>query len=1556
MLTNRCIISIVRQVKHSQKWRDFLVNNIDFSRIRSHNGSQAGGFEELICQIAHLQRPEGAVRFVRKEGAGGDAGVECYWILNDQTEICWQAKYFMGQMNASRWGQLDHSFATALDRHPNLTKYVICLPIDKPDSRSKRAGKQVVTAEDEWQHHVAEWRSRAASLSRSVEFEFWGKHEIAYFLTTDDPRYSGKVLYWFNSAAITTHSFNKTVTKAKQSLKDRYDFEFHVDLPIARILDGLCLNEQWRNDLGDRLERLEKCKDSFFRKLREQQSELLHGEKVEELGEWYSKALGILSNAVGQRSTPSDFQSVHALLDKTSELRDSIREGIDKVDWQGERDRDYTLGSFQNFFGELGTLSRFLKTNKVKTAEVRAALLYGEAGIGKSHLLCDISLRRSEKNQPTILLLGSQYQGGNPIELIQEALDLKQYRMGEVLGAIDAAAEALGSRALIAIDAINEGNHIENWLNQLSNFLSDVAEFPHIAVLLSCRSTYLRYILPEARELDEDRLVRIEHPGFRGHEHRAAERYLSRHGIAKPSVPILAPEFTNPLFLKTCCRALKTSKQTTFPKGFNGITRLFRFYVESIEKTIAKQKHFTPEERIVECALLDFASRIFPGRPLGVPKGEARKSINALDHNSNRGETLFDTLLHEGVLSEDISYEANERGEPIVRFTFERFSDHFVAQQIVEQVGSNSLDSIFYPDLPLGKVIREVGGFYRHAGIFEMLALIIAEKSGRELGDLLPEDVKVPTNYTDEMFCNSVVWRDPDSFSDRTLELLNQLQRRYGTLDPAWDILLKLSTEPGHPWNAELLHRNLLDKEIAERDQYWSTQLALDYGSEEEDGYESTIRTLIEWAGFGNLEETEEERIRLSSITLLWFLATSNRKVRDRSTKALIRLLSRLPSLLPDLLQEFHSINDLYVVERLYAVAYGVICNTADPQIISHIAALVFELVFKEGCPLPHILLRDYARGILEFALHKELLPDDVDIQRFRPPYKSEWPIENPTAEDIDTIVGDEQNKWIKESVSGLLGDFGIYTMHCIHDWSPTPLTEPVPETGYELKRQFAETHLQGEVLSQFLEEIELSASERRSNSNALTDLRRKLLGVDLENGTQDSENQSREDGLNQDSLSHEGERKRKEEIEEMVIVQIGDSQREHFRWLSGLGDGGPAQFSRKWAQRWVCKRAYEFGWTDERFSSFDGSSQVRFSRYRGNQEIERIGKKYQWLALHEVLARLSDNVHWVAHDYDDPGNKSYSGPWQIRKRDIDPTVGFRKNTMQLAEPDRANAWWQPYNFPLGDKTELPEQIEYLWDEQQLPEFQGFLQVEEPAKQGKWTVLRGFWKEDQRELYANPNFARLECWFRINSILVCKEALGLAVEKFSTRRLSDPLIVYIPSTDYQGFLGEYPWHPVYSLISGWQNTDSFWDSSLPMHLSPVSEYEWETGDSVGDFSLDSSLSFYLPAKELVEDMSLKRNLSGDGSWGNEEGDVFKDPSFSKSGPRYALIGSQQFDEWLDKKGLAILWLIGGEKQLFSHDSSKFYGRLTYSTMYRLVDGVPTGGSFWCSRTEPRDDQ
>lgn len=100
--------------------------NIGFSAIRPLNGAQSEGFEELCSQLARVERPIGS-RFERK--GTPDAGVECYAILEDNSEWGWQSKYF-DTFGNSQWQQLDDSVETVLSKHPNLVRYFICIPLN----------------------------------------------------------------------------------------------------------------------------------------------------------------------------------------------------------------------------------------------------------------------------------------------------------------------------------------------------------------------------------------------------------------------------------------------------------------------------------------------------------------------------------------------------------------------------------------------------------------------------------------------------------------------------------------------------------------------------------------------------------------------------------------------------------------------------------------------------------------------------------------------------------------------------------------------------------------------------------------------------------------------------------------------------------------------------------------------------------------------------------------------------------------------------------------------------------------------------------------------------------------------------------------------------------------------------------------------------------------------------------------------------------------------------------------------------------------------------------
>ena len=130
----------------------------------------------------------------------------------------------------------------------------------------------------------------------------------------------------------------------------------------------------------------------------------------------------------------------------------------------------------------------------------------------------------------------------------------------------------------------------------------------------------------------------------------------------------------------------------------------------------------------------------------------------------------------------------------------------------------------------------------------------------------------------------------------------------------------------------------------------------------------------------------------LCAMTLAWMLAASNRPVRDRATKALVNLLTGRLAATARLVDGFADVDDSYVVERVYAVAYGVATRSHDPAEVKILAERVYARVFATGAPPVNILLRDYARGVVERVLYLEA-PIDVDVSRIRPPYHSAPPV-----------------------------------------------------------------------------------------------------------------------------------------------------------------------------------------------------------------------------------------------------------------------------------------------------------------------------------------------------------------------------------------------------------------------------------------------------------------------------------------------------------------------------------------------------------------------------------
>ena len=1023
--------------------------SVDFRNIREHDGTRAKGFEELCCQLAALEpRPAGAEHF--RKGAGADAGVECFTRHPDGSETGWQAKYYW-DMGSSLKGKLDESIGTALAKHPNLTTYIVCIPFDLSDPRTRKKKKK--SALEEWEEWKHRWITTAAADNRSLDIQLWSASELRERLTRDEHLYPGRLLFWFDTQQLTAHWFKAQFERTNEDLGNRYTAETNVALPIRRAFLGFARGpelgremEQWRLAIG-------RASSAALRDMRE-----FLGYAVTDAPVGLDQALKDLDTAL---SAPEPDPGTTWPLDQWREVLDSalgaataasrwcFRDDTDGTE-EGRKTQDYLRHELRQLINLLENIKTALSDALWSYVNNRALLVHGPGGIGKSHLLGDVTAYQVDRQRPALLLLGQHFIDGDPWSQIVQHLDLPAgTTTNAFLGALDAAGQAAGVRTLLLIDALNEKHGSSLWRDRLAGFLRMAEHFPHVAVVLSCRTTYLRVIIPDT--LNEDRLPRLKHHGFSDDDARA---YLKARNFVLPGTPFPTPEFAFPLFLKTCCDALEKQGVRGFPRGVRGTTALFGFYTTAVTAAINTRLNLEERQRIVPRAIDALSRLMIEAGDEWVPVDKVLDCFDRLPlDQSDRDRSLLTQLESEGMLTVEAGTGSDDAAKDgageAVRFTFQRFSDHALASYLLDtHLDRNQPTLAFADGGPLNDFVSGDRA-WQLSGVLEAFAVQLPERCGVELPDVVPD------SYTrrwlvSEPFRESLLWRDQETFTNRTLALVADVLGAEDVLPTR----LRLATEPDNAFNAEYLHDQLSSLAMPERDARWSIKIA--QLGEDPDG---PVETLIDWAWASGTGPIEERRAELAGMTLTWLLTTSNRAVRDRATKALVSLLTPRPALTRTLLERFWGVNDDYLRERLLAAVYGALLQghwKADD--ICTVVAEVYNLLFDPGPPPVNALLRDHGRGIIEYALWRQCLPDGLDPTKARPPYSSPWPLERVSDETIEAYkiqtgrLAGFRDAIVSSCVTD--GDFARYVIdtHVGH-WSPAPRGTQTLPTAKDLYR-----------------------------------------------------------------------------------------------------------------------------------------------------------------------------------------------------------------------------------------------------------------------------------------------------------------------------------------------------------------------------------------------------------------------------------------------------------------------------------------------------------------------
>lgn len=347
-----------------------------------------------------------------------------------------------------------------------------------------------------------------------------------------------------------------------------------------------------------------------------------------------------------------------------------------------------TVGyAFRQYRSALDGLVDYLGITSAELAGVPALLLAGEAGSGKTHLLCDVAVQRARCGFPSVVVLGQQLERGEIWSQIVARLGLSCTR-DEFLGALDAAGEASGSRAVLFLDAINEAVDVK-WRDELPTVLEVLSRYPNIGLVVSCRTTYERLLVRE-NLIENGRLSRIEHDGFAPRLFESLAAFCARYGIETLNAPPLDPEFQNPLFLKLFCQGLRNRGLTRPPKGHTGFQRIFSFLLDSVNDKLAgpTELDFPSTEPVVRRAVDAVADAMLASGRYDLPLSEADSLLGQMLPRPGHGysRSLLRKLVAEGILTEDFVWRHDrEDAEAVIRFGYERLADHQLARRLLDR-------------------------------------------------------------------------------------------------------------------------------------------------------------------------------------------------------------------------------------------------------------------------------------------------------------------------------------------------------------------------------------------------------------------------------------------------------------------------------------------------------------------------------------------------------------------------------------------------------------------------------------------------------------------------------------------------------------------------------------------------------------------------------------------------------------------------------------------------------------------------------------------------------
>lgn len=1288
------------------------------------------------------------------------------------------------------------------------------------------------------------------------------------------------------------------------SVGPRYTREVNIQTDYLNYFEPLLRTQKFKDSVLRMTGELDRAVQDLHRGF--EQNENLDKRKILKTSKLYESIRALLFEISTNNSFPIKKLNKHfEQYEKVVfELRQSMRE-------TKETDKDKTNSlnhDFSKHYDSLSQLQSRVRSSETALYNKNILWLRGNAGEGKTHLLCDITTHRMNENKPSIILVGNDFNSSKDIWktlCVHLNLDVSSPK-SNFLKYIQEISELFNERVLLVIDAINEGQGIGAWKKQITSFVNTIKGSDFLSVCLSCRSTY-EFFFDLSKV--ENHLIKVTHRGFQNNLLIAVKEYFNYYQIKYHEIPLVS-EFSNPLFLQVYCKTIHRGKETGPYRGHKGMKDIIEKFFYKIDGDVIKVKSnypttiksIKPSWEVAKLIAENMASKAQDY--LTLQEAQTHAQTVSTKHGLQPG--LLQEMVNEGLLIKDGHFEVQEE---VIRFSYQKFSDHLIVRYLLNKYFDKEKKTLNLNAPELKKLFEKN---YLFEGLIQAMSCQVPERTkGIDLIEYLPKHHSTNINSTYiHGYIDSLIWRDPKTIVDTkiVLKYYNQFLRQDFDQFNRQMLrnLISLSTVPNHPLNGDFLSGLLAKQKMANRDYLWTLFINQDFSSsdDEEDG---PIHLVVNWGWIDmNKDRIPEESIRLLCFTLSWFFTSSNRFLRDKATKSLTKVLSENLQLAPTLISYFSKIDDLYILERVLISTYGAAIRSSNASELGKIAKCIYETFFKVRPPL-NFLVQYYARQILKLCKEKSIDLKFVSWKRCEPSFGYKLP-KIPTIKQLEKRVGDYpkndpyHKKWglhaIKSSATGF-GDFARYVLR--GDSKSLPWIDHKIKSIKDVEKAF---------YGNLPKKVKKNYSLYKKHAESYGYIKGMVDWLDDEPKKEDFKSWiSLMDKLRSDianGLTISKEKKFKAIID--PYLQNRKSHREEKHIKSEL------------LQRYVLWRALQM-YNVDMFGAIDRRSDGYYQGgSRSPHKVERIGKKYQWLAYFEAVSLFFDNFKFKPiYDYD--GDKFLHISQLTYVDHIDPTILIRsKNDRPHLEKELG------FKFKSSVVPSGGDHMKWLKDQRDLIELQDLISIQDKDS-GEWLLIEGNYNFEES---IPPEKEKLDeerkrVFYVLNSYLFSLDDLD-EVRKFLKE--TDFIGRWMPENRemINPHFGEFGWSDYYKQIvrpTSWQS-----ENRIPFKFKMTNErYLYESGTY--DCSMDETMNISIPSGELLRGMNLSYGKI-DGQFIDKDGTVTAFDLADK--PNGVVIRRDKLSQFLSSNNLGIFWTLLSEKDIlgggYNHD--KWRGRLEYS--------------------------